>query len=127
MVYFDRAADQTCGSRPTKASCATKGAIAAVQVHYYSETLPTTTRMLGRNFTPKRHRLLQAKDLPKVSSVGYVAARPGFEPTTLRTKGDESKTDSPRPPYNVGLSVWLNSQNPYLLIALIWHCYCCMC
>ena len=27
----------------------------------------------------------------------YVAARAGFEPTTLRTKGDESANEPPRP------------------------------
>src|SRR6218665_1284824 len=29
-----------------------------LQVHYYSEVLPTTARMLYRSFTPKRHRQL---------------------------------------------------------------------
>src|SRR6218665_886301 len=40
--------------------------IAPLQVFYYSEALPTTARILYRSFTPKRHRQLQVKDLPKV-------------------------------------------------------------
>src|SRR6218665_281849 len=37
-----------------------------LQVHYYSEALSTTARILCRSFTPKRHRQLRVKDLPKV-------------------------------------------------------------
>src|SRR6218665_2892126 len=40
--------------------------IAPHQVHYYSEALPTTARILCRSFTPKRHRQLRVKDLLKV-------------------------------------------------------------
>src|SRR6218665_2954260 len=39
--------------------------IAPLQVHYYSEAL-STARILCRSFTPKRHRQLRVKDLPKV-------------------------------------------------------------
>ena len=39
---------------------------APLQVHYYSEALSTTARILCRSFTPKRHRQLRVKDLPKV-------------------------------------------------------------
>jgi len=40
--------------------------VAPLQVHNYSEALPNTARILCRNFTPKRHRQLRVKDLPKV-------------------------------------------------------------
>src|SRR6218665_2953182 len=40
--------------------------IVALQVHYYSEALLTTARILCRSFTPKRHMQLRMKDLPKV-------------------------------------------------------------
>src|SRR6218665_2459407 len=52
---------------------------------------PDTALILCRNFTPKRHRQLRVKD------TSYVAARAGFEPTTLRTKSDESTNEPPRP------------------------------
>ena len=41
--------------------------IAHLQVHYYSEALPTQRGcILCRNFTPKRHRQLWVKDSPKI-------------------------------------------------------------
>ena len=41
--------------------------IASLQVHYYSEALPTTALILCVGVgTPKRYRQLQVKDLPKV-------------------------------------------------------------
>ena len=40
--------------------------IATLQVHHYSETLPTTSFTLCHSFTPKRFRQLRVKDLPKV-------------------------------------------------------------
>ena len=42
--------------------------IAPIQVHYYSDALPTqaTTRILFRSFTPKRQMQLRVKDLPNV-------------------------------------------------------------
>src|SRR6218665_1312668 len=39
--------------------------IASLQIHYYSEALPTAW-ILCRSFTPKCHRQLRVKDLPKV-------------------------------------------------------------
>src|SRR6218665_1866356 len=63
--------------------------------HFYSasssplripRSAPDTERILCWSFTPKRHWQLRVKDLSKVPIV-YVAARAGFEPTTLRSKG----------------------------------------
>ena len=45
-------------------------------------------------FTPKRYTQLQVKYLPRVP---YVAARAGFEPATLRSKGIDSTNALPRP------------------------------
>ena len=62
--------------------------IAPLQVHYYSEALPTTARILYRSFTPKRTG-------PR--SLLYFAARAGVEPTTLRLKVIDSTNAPPRP------------------------------
>src|SRR6218665_3611560 len=51
--------------------------IAPLLVRYYSAWI------LCQSFTPKRHRQLRVKDLPKVLLVG-------LKPMTLRTKGDDS-------------------------------------
>jgi len=40
--------------------------IAPLQVHYYSQALPTTSRYCVGVNTPKRYRQLRVKDLPKV-------------------------------------------------------------
>src|SRR6218665_390694 len=67
--------------------------IAPLQGHYYSEagaSLSSRCQILCLSFTPKCHRQLRIKDLPKV-------ARAGFEPTTLRAKGEESTNEPPRP------------------------------
>ena len=40
--------------------------VAPLQVHYNSESLPTTVLALCRTFTPKRPRQLWVKDLPNV-------------------------------------------------------------
>src|SRR6218665_4043203 len=53
--------------------------------------VPDTARILCRSFMQKRHRQLRVKDLPKVQ---YVAARAGFEPTTIRS--NESTNELPR-------------------------------
>src|SRR6218665_345937 len=53
-------------------------------------------RILCRSLTPKRHRELRVKNLPKDQGP-YVAARAGFDPATIRTKDDESTTEPPRP------------------------------
>jgi len=39
---------------------------APLQVHYFSEALPTTARILCWSYTPKRKRQLRVKDLLKV-------------------------------------------------------------
>src|SRR6218665_3823661 len=82
--------------------------IAPLQVHYYSEALPTTIIDIIGVYTTKRYRqpytvytvyniyyILLVKDLPKVPGK---AARMGFEPTTFRSKGIES-TNVPSRPY----------------------------
>src|SRR6218665_2192173 len=51
-------------------------------------------RILCRNFTPKRHRQLLVKDLPKVPTM---AAKTRGEPMTLRTKGVDSTNAPPMP------------------------------
>ena len=43
----------------------------------------------------------QATAIEGVIQGPYVAARAGFEPATLRTKGDESTNESPRPTLSV--------------------------
>src|SRR6218665_3301534 len=53
---------------------------------------PETARLPCRSFTPKRHRQLRVQDFPP-----NVAARAGFEPATLQTKGTESTNEPPRP------------------------------
>src|SRR6218665_2698737 len=71
--------------------------------HFYSASSsplllrsgPDTTRILGRSLTPKRHRQLRVKDLLKIPV--YVAAKAGFEPTTLRLKGFDTTNAPPRP------------------------------
>src|SRR6218665_564514 len=72
--------------------------IAPLKVHYYSEALlsPDTARigLLCRSFTPKLHRQLRVKDLPKVP---MWVARAGFEPAIVSTKGAESTNEPPRP------------------------------
>src|SRR6218665_1379790 len=55
---------------------------------------PDPARILCRSFTPKRHRQFTSEGLAQCF---YVATRAGFELTTLRTKGDESTNDPPRP------------------------------
>ena len=40
----------------------------------------------------------------------YVAARAGFEPATLRTKGDESPNEPPRITHQVGHGHWLDTK-----------------
>src|SRR6218665_2621044 len=67
--------------------------------HFYStsssllllRSAPDTAWILCPSFTPKRHRQLRVKDLHP-----YVAARAGFEPTTLRPKGFNSTNAPPR-------------------------------
>src|SRR6218665_2882319 len=69
--------------------------------HFYSASsstlllisAPDTARVLCRSFTPKRHRQLQVKHLPKVP----MTARARVEPTTLRSNGLDSTNAPPRP------------------------------
>ena len=68
--------------------------IAPFQVHYCSEALPTQHGLLCRSFTPKHHRKLRVKDQGLC-----IAAKAGFEPTTLRMKGDESTNGPLHPTY----------------------------
>src|SRR6218665_1855356 len=65
-----------CGSRPTGGSQNPSTwvypfiqaiSIAPLQVHDYSEALPTQHGYCVGRFTPKRHRQLRVKDLSKVS------------------------------------------------------------
>ena len=67
---------------------------------------PETARMLCRSFTPKCHRQLRVKDLPKVP---YVAARVEFEPSTLWMKGDESTNEPPHPTWSAAFRSFASS------------------
>ena len=69
--------------------------------HFYSATYstitqrPTTTAfILNRSFTPKRIGNCELRTCPRLVNV---AARVGFEPTTLRSKGVDS-TNAPLGP-----------------------------
>ena len=66
--------------------------IAPLQVLYYSEELPTITIALEFHAEAP-----QATASERLAQGPYVAARAGFEPTTLRTKGDESTNEPPGP------------------------------
>jgi len=65
-----------------------------LQVHYYSEALPTTTLTLCRSEHAKALQAAMTKGLAKGP---YVAARVGFEPATFQTQGTKPKTEPPRP------------------------------
>ena len=56
--------------------------IEPLQVHYYSEALPTTASILCRS---KNAEVLQATTSEGVPQVPSVTARVGFEPVTFRT------------------------------------------
>jgi len=66
--------------------------ISALQVHYCSEALQTTARLLCWSFTPGNCEW-------RTCSWSLRGARVGFAPMTIRTKGDESTNDHhiPRP------------------------------
>ena len=68
--------------------------IAPLQVHYYTQTLPTQ-HLSEFQFYAK---VPQATASEGLAQGPYVAARAGFEPATLRTKGDESTNEPRRPP-----------------------------
>ena len=66
---------------------------APLQVHYYSEALPTQYGYcVGVSQVTTSEGLAQGL---------YLAARTGYEPATIRTKGAESTNEPPRPTYYV--------------------------
>src|SRR6218665_623612 len=67
--------------------------IAPLQVHYYSEALPTTARKLYQSFKPNRTATV-GKGLAEGP---YMAARARVEPTTLRLKAIDSTKAPPCP------------------------------
>ena len=67
--------------------------MAPLQVDNYPEALQTLHGYCVGSFTPKGQRQLRVKDLPKV----YMAVRAGFEPATIRMKGDETTNEPKRP------------------------------
>jgi len=67
--------------------------IVHLQVHYYSEVLPTTALTLCRS---KHAEALQAT-VNEGLARPYVVARVGFEPTIFRTQGTELTTKPPSP------------------------------
>ena len=66
--------------------------IAPFQVHYYSEVLPKQHGYCVR----VSHRSATGNCEWRIVQGSYVAARAGFEPTTLQMKGDESSNEPPR-------------------------------
>src|SRR6218665_3373437 len=66
---------------------------APLQVHHSSEVIKTQHKHLSE-FHAKAPQATASEGLAQGS---YVAARAGFEPTTLRTKGDESTNEPPWP------------------------------
>jgi len=58
--------------------------VAPLQVHYYSEALPTTIIDTVSEFTCQA---LQATTSEGLAQCPYMAARAGFESTTLQSKG----------------------------------------
>ena len=74
--------------------------IAPLQVHYYSEVLPTQHEYcVGVSC-----RSAQAIESEGLAQGSYVAATLGFEPTTLWMKGNESNNVPPRPTISCGPS-----------------------
>src|SRR6218665_1690898 len=67
--------------------------IAPLQVHYYSEALPTTARILYQSFTLKR----TATAGKRLAQGPYMAAIAGVKPTTLRLKYIDSSKAPPCP------------------------------
>ena len=58
--------------------------IAPLQVHYYSEMLPTTALILCQSQYAQAQQATVSEGLAQGH---YVVARVGFEPATLRTEG----------------------------------------
>ena len=67
--------------------------IAPLQVHYYSEVLPTQHGYCVGVSAKAPH----ATASEGLAQGPYVAARAGLELVTLRTKGDESTNEPPHP------------------------------
>src|SRR6218665_156541 len=67
--------------------------IAPLQVHYYSEALPTQHEYC----VEVSRRKPQATASEGLAQGPYVAARAGFKPATIRTKGVKSTNGPPRP------------------------------
>jgi len=90
--------------------------IAPLQVHYYSEALPTQHGYCVGEF----HAEASHGTAREGRTQGpYVMARAGSEPTTLRTKGDESTcTNEPPRPTNSLFS----TLSKVLLKSMILHC-----
>ena len=65
---------------------------APLQVHYYSEVLPTTAFILCRSYHAKA---LHETVSERLAQGPNVAARVGFEPATFRTQGTEPTTEPP--------------------------------
>jgi len=68
--------------------------IAPLQVHYYSEALLTQHGYTVSEFHAEAPQATVSQGLAHDL---YMAARAGFEPTTLWIKGDESTNDPQRP------------------------------
>src|SRR6218665_1974849 len=68
--------------------------IAPLQVHYYSEALPTAALILCQS---KHAKALQTTVSEGLAQGPYVAARVGFRPATLRTQGTELTAEPPCP------------------------------
>ena len=72
--------------------------VAPLQVHYayYSESLPTQHGYCVGISLQSATGNYELRTCPRLQGP-YVAARVGFEPATLQTKGDESTYEPPRP------------------------------
>ena len=84
----------TAGTSTVSHSFITDVSIAPLQVHYYSEALPTQHGYCVGVNTPKA---LQATTSEGLAQGPYGVARVGFEPATLQTQGTELTTELPHP------------------------------
>ena len=65
-----------------------------LQVHYYSEVLPTTAMIPCQS---QHDEVLQATVSEGFAQGPYVVARLEFKPVTFRTQGTKPTTEPPRP------------------------------
>src|SRR6218665_2273487 len=79
--------------------------IAPLQAHCYPEALLTQHGYCVQVHT----EALQATASKGLAQGLYMAAKIGFEPVTLQTKGDESTNE---PPYPINSSIWTNGHVP---------------